>query len=131
MECREPFEGAGEIGLADSGGQTLIISQEDEVGSEGINGSEEIFVVPQERACARKSLPNVFETYVFRFLRRHPFYAPDSGIAGDENKEPPPSRGFPQEEYMSRVEAVKGAANEDAHHFFWRSMTYTLFSSRR
>lgn len=131
MECREPFKWAGEVGLADSGWQTLVISKEDEVGSEGTHGSDKIFVAPQERACMRKSLPNVFEAHVFRFLRHSPFYAPDSSVAGHENKEFPPSRGFPQEKHMTRVKAVEGAANENAHHFFWRSMTYTLFSSRR
>lgn len=131
MECREPFEGTGEISLVDSGGEALVIPKEDEVGSEGTNGSEKIFVVPQERVCMRKGLPNIFEAHVFRFLRHYPFYALDSGVAGHENKEFPPSRGFPQEKYMTRVKAVEGAANENAHHFFWRSMTYTLFSSRR
>ncbi len=123
MKRREPFEGAGEIGLADSGWQTLVISQDDEVGPEGTNRGEKIFMSAQKRACPRKSLHNVFEAHAFRFLGQCPLDSLDSGVAPNKNEEFSPPRSFLQEEHMSGMEAVKGAANEDAHHFFWRSMT--------
>lgn len=87
MECGEPLKRAGEIGLLDSGGEMLVISKEDEIGPEGANRSEEILVASQERVSEGKSPLDVFEAYAFCFLRHHPFYALDSGVASHKDEE--------------------------------------------
>lgn len=94
MECWEPFEGAGEISLVDSGGEALVMSKEDEVGMDGANRSEEIPVASQERACAGESPPNVFEAHTFRFLWHYPFYVQDGSVASHKDEEFAPLRCF-------------------------------------
>lgn len=131
MECRKTFEGTGEIGLPDAWWQVLVVSEEEKIRTEGTDGSEKISVSPKENTRMGKGFLEVFAARVFRFLRQRTLHALDGGIPRHKYEEFAASRGFPQEKHVPRVETVEGAANEDALHFFWRSMTYTLFSSRR
>lgn len=131
MECREAFEWAGEIGFLDSRGKVLVVAEEEEIGTEGTNGGDEVLVFSQENTRMGEDFLDMFAAHALRFLRRRAFHAPDGCITRHKNEKLAAARGFPQEKHMSWMEAVEGAANEDTLHFFWRSMTYTLFSSRR
>lgn len=131
VECREALKGAGEIGFPDSWWQMLVVSEEEEIGTDGADGSDEILMSPKENAGVGKGLLDVFAAYAFRFLWQRTFHVLDSSIPRHKHKKFAASRGFSQKKHVPRMEAIEGAANEDAFHFFWRSTMYTLFSSRR
>lgn len=144
----EPLDRAWQVGGYDPRRQRLIVPEEDQVGTDGADGSEEVIGISYDDRDVRECTFDSCGALPFGLIWNTPLDAQNVAISRHDDAYISPLQRRADHELVAGMQTIECAEEEDFHrnivcgisnveyhipysiHFVAKSTTYTLFSSK-